>query len=110
MNEDKPTIDLDEEKILAKFNNLLNKYQDQGKMISGLHPVAQEIESDKIPTLTEVVILHPAPVQPQPKRLTTIRQILDAALEDAHIEMDVSDRKALARALETRLAARHNRT
>jgi hypothetical protein len=60
--------------------------------------------ADAIPLLTDAVFLHPAVIQPQPARLTPIRQILDAALEDAHIDMDVQDRKALAHALETRLS------
>ncbi|SFE84089.1 hypothetical protein [Nitrosomonas sp. Nm166] len=123
MDENKSTTDLDDAQILNKFNNLMNKYKNQGKMTSVPHTVAstlatasqadqitQAIESDKIPTLTEVVILHPSIIQPQPKRLTPIWQILNAALEDAHIEMDISDRKALAHALEVRLADRNNRT
>lgn len=114
MNEDNDTTDLDDAKILAKFTNLLNKYQSQGRVthpatatvtdtppIDGILPAA---EPDDIPTLTEVVILHPSVIQPQPKRRKSIQQILDAALEDVHIEMDTSDREALANALEIRLA------
>lgn len=116
MNEDNHSTDLDDAKILAKFSNLLNKYQSQGKIthtvaataatttISETDGILPEVESEKIPTLTEVVILHPSVIQPQPKRRKPIQQILDAALEDAHIEMDTSDRKALAHALEVRLA------
>lgn len=108
----------DDAEILAKFRSLLNKYQNQGKRISATNNtiaststtvsqtdgISQEIEAYKIPVLTEVVILHPSVIQPQPKRSTPIRQILDAALEDANIEMDANDRKALASALETHLA------
>lgn len=115
MNDDKTSIDPDDSEILAKFRSLLNKYQNQGKIIAGSGTTVTSIPpapidhtgpnvADKIPVLTEAVILHPAVIQPQPKRLTPIRQILDAALEDAHIEMDVLDRKALANALEARLA------
>lgn len=117
MNEDNHSTDLDDAKILAKFSNLLNKYQSQGKIthtaattattatISETDEILPEVESDnKIPTLTEVVILHPSVIKPQPKRRKSIQQILDAALEDIHIEMDTADRKALAHALEVRLA------
>ena len=118
MDEHKSSTDFDDAEILAKFRNLLGKYQNQGKIIGVTAPITtpipmttsqtdgilQEVEIDKIPTLTEIVILHPSVIQPQPKRSTPIRQILDAALEDAHIEMDVLDRKALAHALGVRLA------
>jgi len=114
MNDDKTSIDPDDSEILAKFRSLLNKYQNQGKLIATsstkvtstqTSPVdnSAPAPTDKIPVLTETVILHPAVIQPQPKRLTPIRQILDAALDDAHIEMDALDRKALANALEARL-------
>ena len=118
MDEHKSSTDFDDAEILAKFRNLLGKYQNQGKIIGVTTPtpvptptatsqtdgILQEVETDKIPTLTEIVILHPSVIQPQPKRSTPIRQILDAALEDAHIEMDALDRKALAHALGVRLA------
>lgn len=113
MREDNDTTDLDDAKILAKFSNLLNKYQSQGKITHPVAATAPDISSadgilpaaepDDIPTLTEAVILHPSVIQPQPKRRKSIQQILDAALEDAHIEMDTLDRKALANALEARL-------
>lgn len=114
MNDDKTSINPDDSEILAKFRSLLNKYQNQGNIIasSGMTVTSAPTApvehngpnvTDKIPVLTEAVILHPAVIQPQPKRLTPIRQILDAALEDVHIEMDVLDRKALANALEARL-------
>ena len=117
MNEDRSSEDFDDARILAKFNSLLSKYQNQGKIIGAAHSVtaslttasqadgmSPEIESSKIPMLTEVVILRSSVMQSQPKRLTPMQLILDAALEDAHIEMGALDRKALANALETRLA------
>ena len=114
MNDDK-TPDTDDSEILEKFRSLLSKYQNQGNIIANPNmsvtsaptlPVDDTAPAvaNKIPVLTEAVILHPAVIQPQPKRLTPIRQILDAALADANIEMDVLDRKALANALEARLA------
>lgn len=114
MNDDKTSMGPDDSEILAKFRSLLNKYQNQGNIITSANSIATSTPAapvdhagstaaDKIPVLTEAVILHPAVIQPQPKRLTPIRQILDAALEDAHIEMDVLNRKALANALEARL-------
>ncbi len=115
MNDDKTSSDPDDSEILAKFRSLLNKYQNQGKIIASSTTALTSVPrvpventgsnvADKIPVLTEAVVLHPAVIQPQPKRLTPIRQILDAALEDADIEMDVLNRKALASALEARLA------
>jgi len=115
MNDDKTSIDPDDSEILAKFRSLLNKYQNQGNIIASSNTLITAASTlpvdnttptvaDKIPVLTAAVILHPAVIQPQPKRLTPIRQILDAALEDANIEMDVLDRKSLANALEARLA------
>ena len=118
MDENKPSADVDDAEILAKFRNLLNKYQHQDKPINATNNttvspatvalsadgILREAESDKIPVLTEVVMLHPSVIQSQPKRLTSMRQILDAALEDTYIEMDIIDRKALANALEVRLA------
>ncbi len=114
MDEDNPsTIDFDDAQIIGKFNSLLNKYQNQGMIPQKATstPIAAEqtcgltveLGSDKIPVLTDVVILHPSVIQPQPKRLRPMQQILDAALVDAQIEMSASDRKALAIALESRL-------
>jgi hypothetical protein len=117
MNEDKTSEDFDDARILAKFNSLLSKYQNQGKIIGAAHPAAarlatasqvddisSEIGPNKIPTLTEVVILRSSAMQSQTKRLTPMQLILNAALEDTNIEMNVLDRRALADALETRLA------
>lgn len=107
MSDDKTAADFDNTEIMVKFRSLLGKYQNQGK-IAGKAPEIDKTTpvsgADAIPLLTDAVFLHPAVIQPQPARLTPIRQILDAALEDAHISMDVQDRKALAHALETRLS------
>lgn len=107
MNNDKTSIDTDDSEILEKFRSLLSKYQNQGNIIASPklpddHTVPAAV--NKIPVLTEAVILHPAIMQPQSKRLTPFRQILDAALADANIEMDILDREALTKALEIRLA------
>ena len=114
MDEDKPPeTDYDDAEILDKFNKLLNKYQNHGGLAQRVNSIsdtsvsaagtAVEMGVDKIPTLTEVVILHPSLIHPQPKRLKSIQQILDAALQDAKIDMSVDDRKALANALELRM-------
>ena len=122
MTENKSSTDFDDSEVLTKFRNLLSKYQNQGKPISAsnntaaLHATAasdtdailQTAESDKIPVLTEVVILHPSVIQPQPKRLASISQVLAGALEDANIEMNSVDREALAQTLEARLAVQVN--
>ncbi|UJP04151.1 MAG: hypothetical protein LZF85_06905 [Nitrosomonas sp.] len=112
MSDEKTAADFDDTEIMVKFRSLLSKYRNQGK-IAGTASAGKAPEIDKtvpaigaeaIPLLTDAVLLHPAVIQPQPARLTPIRQVLDAALEDAHIDMDVQDRKALAHALETRLS------
>ncbi len=111
MSDDKTAADPDDAEVLDKFRNLLSKYQNQGK-ITGSMPSnnvsatgnTTSHETNPIPLLTEIVTLHPAVIHRQPARLTPIRQILDAALEEAQIEMNAQSRKALARALETRLA------
>jgi len=115
MDEHKSSTDFDDAEILTKFRNLLSKYRNRGKIISATSTMAAPIstvvsqtdgilqEADTIPTLTEIVIIHPSVIQPQPRRSTLIRQILDGALEDTSIEMDAIDRKALASALEVRL-------
>ena len=115
MNENNASSDLDDSEILEKFRNLLNKYQHQGKLISAnefSHPITAPSsdnrpdanKSDEIPLLTDIVILHPTVIHPQPARLTPIRQILDSALAECLIDMNATDRKALANALEIRLA------
>ncbi|MBX3616030.1 hypothetical protein [Nitrosomonas sp.] len=115
MSENNSSTDLDDSEILTKFRNLLSKYQHQGKIISTSDypasittpqsdiPTKTEY-SDEIPLLTDIVILHPTVIHPQPARLTPIRQILDAALSECLIELNTTDRKALANALEIRLA------
>lgn len=120
----KSSTDFDDAEILSKFRNLLSKYQNQGKLIGFATPISasasmatsqldgilQGTEVDEIPTLTEIVVLHPSVIQPQPKRSTPIQQILDAALKDSHIEMDALDRKALAHALRIRLIGQADST
>ena len=114
MNDEKTSIDTDDSEIVEKFRSWLNKYQNQGNIIASPNSLITSVSTlpddhtapvlaNKIPVLTEAVILHPAVIHPQPKRLTPIRQILDAALADANIEMDALDRKALTKALEIRL-------
>ena len=106
MSDDKTATDSDDAEILNKFNNLLGKYQNQGKITGAMPPhnvSATGKTTGSIPVLTEAVTLHPAIIHRQPARLTPVRQILDAALEETQIEMDAQSRKALARALEIRL-------
>lgn len=115
MNENNSSTDLDDSEILTKFRNLLSKYQHQGKIISASDSSTsittpqpgnsrKTDHPDEIPLLTDIVILHPTVIHPQPARLTPIRQILDSALAECLIEMNATDRKALANALEIRLA------
>lgn len=119
MIDDKSPTEPDDAEILQKFRNLLGKYHNHGKIKSTTatpvdspsemdSPVEGELLQEKtaenIPMLTEVVVLNPSVIQPQPKRSTPIQQILDAALQDAHIDMNSSDRKALADALEAHMS------
>ncbi len=117
MEDNISSTDVDDAKILAKFNSLLNKYQNQDRLKGGansfvsdapfasqLDEMAHEKESDVIPTLTEVVLLHSSVIQPQPQRITPIEQILEAALEEAQIELDTAEKRILASALDARLS------
>lgn len=108
--------DIDDSEILEKFDGLLKKYQNQGKLPGTARKNKSTIPTatdkrinppfatpETIPTLTEVVTLRPAVIQRQPKRSTPIQKLLDAALEEAGISMTTRDKKALANALATRL-------
>ena len=59
--------------------------------------------SDNIPTLTETVHIAPAMLSPHSDITSLLGQILDSALKDAGVELDVAARKALVQALETQL-------
>ncbi len=114
MDDQQSPADSGDSEILTKFRNFLNKYQNQGKIvptvqvsatgtIAPLEDQRKPFKFEEIPLLTDVVVLQPAVIYPQPARLTPVRQILDAALTEAKIEMNDADRKKLGNALEKRL-------
>ena len=59
--------------------------------------------SDNIPTLTETVHIAPAMLSPHSDITSLLGQILDSALKDAGVDLDVTARKALVQALESQL-------
>jgi len=107
--------DFNDEEILSKFNLLLHKYQNRSTVLgdtSSATPfpaTSTERQDDtagtgsEIPLLTEVVLLRSSDISSKSEILTPMQRFLDAALEDARIEMGAADRKALACALESRL-------
>jgi hypothetical protein len=59
--------------------------------------------SDDIPTLTETVHIAPMLLSPQSDITSLLGQILDSALKDAGVDLDVAARKALVQALHSQL-------
>jgi len=116
MQDNNSIDDVDDAKILAKFNSLLNKYQNHGRMnvgntLTSGDATAAEVkddssasDSDAIPILTDIVSLPSSSVQSQPTNTTTMEHILNAALNDAHINLDTAEKKILANALDARLS------
>lgn len=114
MFENNSLSDQDDAKILEKFSNLLNKYQnhieegmnnERRDNLKGSNPERgdSKLNPDNIPTLTESVVLHQSIASSQAIKNSPIRYILDTALQDVGIEMNNLDREALAGALENRL-------
>jgi hypothetical protein len=117
------STDFDDEEILNKVNSLLNKHQNQANATDDLHGVlssdldytqksdgtlqqAPQSSSNEIPTLTEVVILHPVTMPTQSECAISLQQILDAALQEVEIDLSTTDRIALLQALEKRLISK----
>ena len=105
-----------DDEVLDKLDALLRKHQGKSSAATGADDVAatlpvltQIIDAapeqlsppvlNEIPTLTEAIPLPPAAPLPQ----TELRQLLDAALLEAEIELDAAAREALIDALEWRL-------
>jgi len=117
------STDFDNEEILNKVNNLLNKHQNQTtapddlrvalssdlyctQKSDGALQQAPQSSSNEIPTLTEVVILHPVTMPAQSECAISLQQILDAALQEVKIDLNTTDRIALLQALEKRLISK----
>jgi hypothetical protein len=113
-----PEADYNE--ILSKLEALLRKHQGNpsasasvetdakaGLFHMAAHGTALEqgslIAVDEIPTLTEMVYVAPEMLSPQPDIASLLEQILDSALRDAGIDLEVGARKTLVQALESRL-------
>lgn len=117
------STDFDDEEILNKVNNLLNKHQNQANSPDDFCDVASsdldctqksdsvlqqapQSSSKEIPTLTEVVILHPVTMPAQSECAISLQQILDTALQEVGIDLNTTDRIALLQALEKRLISK----
>lgn len=96
----KTDVDADDERILEKFNFLIEKYHHYNHSVVSVEDIP---DVDKIPVLTESVTLRPKNLQSQFDELSPLRLLLDAALVDAKIELDPVDRQALVHALENRI-------
>ena len=106
----------DDNEVLDKLDALLRKHQSKPATVTGADGVAatlpvltQIVDAapeqlsppvlNKIPTLTEAIPLPPT----TPSPISELRQLLDAALLEAEIELDATAREALIHALEWRL-------
>ncbi len=114
----------DHNEVLDKLNALLSRRQDKTTTTTEAKadshavsiPVLTQIfdsttkltissVTGDIPTLTEVVLLSAATPIPQPEATPPLRQILDAALKEAKVDLDSMAQVALIRALEQHLQA-----
>lgn len=120
MQDQKTSTNLDDEEILNKVDSLLHKHQSQTNTSDDLSDVlssdldctqisdstsqqAPQSTSNEIPTLTEIVTLHPVTMPEQSECALSLQQILTAALQEVEIDLNTSDRIALLQALEKRL-------
>ena len=99
--------ELENEKILEKFNFLIEKYHQSDSAINEVHGL---IDTDNIPVLTETVRLRSRNAPPEFGELSPLRLLLDAALHDAHIDLNDADRQALVQALENRIVVQEKDT
>ncbi|GJL71526.1 MAG: hypothetical protein NMNS01_07250 [Nitrosomonas sp.] len=120
MQDDETSTNFDDDEILNKVDNLLHKHQIQANTPDGLSDVlsagldstqfsdgmlqqVSQSNHNEIPTLTEVVTLHPVTMPEQSECTQSLQQILTAALQEVEIDLNTSDRIALLQALEKRL-------
>ena len=96
----KTDLDDDNEKIIEKFNFLIDKYHHYNQSVIASEDAP---DVDKIPVLTESVTLRAKNLRSQFDELSPLRLLLDAALVDAKIDLHPADRQALVHALENRI-------
>lgn len=113
-----------DDEVLDKLDALLRKHQSKPSAVAGsmadvdgaaasLPVLTQILDAapeqssppalNQIPTLTEAIPLPPATPSPRTEVTSQLRQLLDAALEEAGTDLDFGAREALIRALEWRL-------
>lgn len=120
MQDYKTSTNFDDEEILNKVNSLLHKHQSQAnapddlcdalssdldctQITEGTLQQVSQSSSNEIPTLTDVVNLHPVTMPEQSECTLSLQQILNAALQEVEIDLSTTDRIALLQALEKRL-------
>lgn len=87
--------------VLEKFNFLIEKYHHQDNPLIAPQLITG---NDNIPVLTEKVRLRSAKdVHSEFGELSPLRLLLDAALQDASVDLNPDGRQALVRALENRI-------
>jgi hypothetical protein len=96
----KSELELENDRILEKFNFLIEKYHQPDSVVNEMQEL---IDADNIPVLTEAVRLRSKELQPEFGELSPLRLLLDAALHDAHVDLNYADRQALVQALENRI-------
>lgn len=100
-------LELENDRILEKFNFLIEKYHQPDGVVNEMQGL---IDADNIPVLTEVVRLRSKELQPEFGELSPLRLLLDAALHDAHVDLNYADRQALVQALENRILVQEKDT
>ena len=121
MNKHKVSTEFDDDDVLNKLDALLHRHKNQaddaidannadvpGQAVSSVSdtvlPETEQLFTDEIPTLTDVVSIQSDSMQAQTGRRLSLQQILDSALDEVNIEMKTSDRIMLTKALEKQLA------
>lgn len=97
---DNRALERENEKILEKFNFLVEKYHQYDNAVLETQGV---VDAETVPVLTERIRLRMPEAQSEFGELSPLRLLLDAALRDADIALSQSERQALVHALENRI-------